>query len=145
MIQIWNIARKEIHNIFRGHQQGVYSLASSRDGRFLVSGSGDSTTRIWDMETGSYREFAIENPDINNGVTSVAISPDGGILVAASLDSNIRVWNIETGTLLMTLRGHMDSVYSVCFTPDGNGLVSASLDKKLKYWDIEPLAETRNR
>ena len=47
--QIWDISKKRICNVFDGHQQEIYSLDFSRDGRLIVSGSGDRTARIWDM------------------------------------------------------------------------------------------------
>ena len=47
--QIWEIAKKRILRVFDGHQQEIYSLDFSLDGRLIVSGSGDKTARIWDM------------------------------------------------------------------------------------------------
>merc|ERR1712166_840676 len=35
-----------------GHENGVRSVDYSSDGRFVVSGSGDKTVRIWDVDTG---------------------------------------------------------------------------------------------
>ena len=141
--QIWDIAKKRIRHIFDGHQQEIYSLDFSRDGRLIVSGSGDKTTRIWDMYDKSCKVLTISDADsLNNdaGVTSVTISPDATLVAAGSLDSIVRIWDVASGTLLERLRGHRDSVYSVAFTPDGKGLVSGSLDKSLKYWDVSVLA-----
>jgi general transcriptional corepressor TUP1 len=140
--KIWDIAKKRIQHIFDGHQQEIYSLDFSSDGRLIVSGSGDKTARIWDMQTSDVTVLNILDPDALNsdaGVTSVAISPNGLFVAAGSLDTIVRIWDVKSGTLVDRLRGHRDSVYSVAFTPDGRGLVSGSLDKTLKYWDVSGL------
>ena len=141
--QIWDIGKKRIRNVFDGHQQEIYSLDFSLDGRLIVSGSGDKTARIWDMDLGTSKVLTINDPDsMNNdaGVTSVAISPNGQLVAAGSLDTVVRIWDVATAQLVERLRGHRDSVYSVAFTPDGKGLVSGSLDKTLKYWDVSGLS-----
>ncbi|OBZ67307.1 Transcriptional repressor rco-1 [Grifola frondosa] len=140
-IRIWDIAKKRIRNVFEGHQQEIYSLDFSRDGRLIVSGSGDRTARIWDMADGSTSKIlTINEPDsVDAGVTSVCISPDGRLVAAGSLDTIVRIWDVQSGQLVERLKGHRDSVYSVAFTPDGKGLVSGSLDKTLKYWDVRPI------
>ena len=128
--------------MFDGHQQEIYSLAFSKDGRLIVSGSGDRTARVWEMSDGSCTVLTINDSDSLNadaGVTSVAISPNGRLVAAGSLDTVVRIWNVATGQLIQKLRGHQDSVYSVVFTPDGRSLVSGSLDKTLKCWDVSGL------
>ncbi|CAO3614617.1 unnamed protein product [Cunninghamella blakesleeana] len=135
-IRIWDITKKRIRNILKGHEQDIYSLEFSRDGRILVSGSGDRTARIWDWNDGycihtlHIKELDQKDP----GVTSVAISPDGRLVAAGSLDKVVRVWDVQTGKPLERLEGHKDSVYSVAFMPDGKTLVSGSLDKTLRLW-----------
>jgi WD40 repeat protein len=59
--------------------QEIYSLDFSRDGRYLVSGSGDKSARIWDIEKGQlvfdlHIEDFIHNEHgpIDAGITSVA-------------------------------------------------------------------------
>ena len=151
LIQIWDIAKKRIRHLFEGHEQEIYSLDFSSSGHLIVSGSGDKTARIWDMETGNSTVLSVadaaQGADGDTtmgetgvggdaGVTSVAISPDGRLVAAGSLDTVVRLWDVQTRTLLERLKGHRDSVYSVAFTPDGRGLVSGSLDKTLKYWEL---------
>jgi general transcriptional corepressor TUP1 len=147
--QIWDIARKRIRQVFDGHQQEIYSLDFSQDGRLIVSGSGDRTTRIWDMaDTTNCKVFTITDVIDHNtdaGVTSVAISPSTALVAAGSLDNIIRIWDVQTRQLLERLRGHTNSVYSVAFTPDGKGLVTGSLDKTLKLWDVSHLNSPEGR
>ncbi|KAJ7230707.1 chromatin associated protein [Mycena pura] len=144
-LQIWDIAKRSIRMVFDGHQQEIYSLDFSFDGRLIVSGSGDRTVRIWDMDDRSMRVLSA-SPDsdpsstsptsLDAGVTSVAISPDGALVAAGCVDHVVRIWSVATGVLFEQLRGHTDSVYSVAFTRDGNGIVSGSLDNTLKHWDL---------
>lgn len=43
----------------RGHVQAVYQVAWSGDSRLLVSGSADSTLKLWDVRT---RKLAVDLP-----------------------------------------------------------------------------------
>lgn len=117
----------------------------------LVSGSGDKTARIWDMNLGSClfhlmieESGGSETSPVDAGVTSVCVSPDGSLLAAGSLDTVVRLWDTSNGQLLDKLKGHSDSVYSVAFSPDGKFLVSGSLDKALKLWDLATLNREGN-
>lgn len=145
-VQIWDVSKRRIRHVFQGHKSEIYSLAFSPDGRMLVSGSGDKSARVWDMDSGHCVYHLLieevtqtESGPMDAGVTSVAVSPDGSILAAGSLDTVVRLWDMRTGHLLDMLRGHKDSVYSVAFAPDGTFLVSGSLDKTLKMWDLTSL------
>ena len=47
---LWSIAERKETARFVGHQDNVYSIAFSRDGSFLVTGSLDKTVRIWKLK-----------------------------------------------------------------------------------------------
>jgi WD40 repeat protein len=65
----------------QGHGNWVVALEFSRDGRQLISGSGDSTARIWDVSTG--RETGrIRFPGPSTYVEGVGLTPDGGTAFA---------------------------------------------------------------
>lgn len=121
-----------------GHNQDIYSLDFGRDGRVVVSGSGDRTVRIWSIEESRcIHTLPITDPEQKDpGVTSVAVSPDGRLVAAGSLDKMVRVWDVQTGQPLERLEGHKDSVYSVAFMSNGRTLVSGSLDKTIKLWQL---------
>jgi general transcriptional corepressor TUP1 len=110
----------------------IYSLDFDR---YIVSGSGDNTVRLWDILDGKH----IYSLSTSDDVTCVAISPDGCYAAASSLNKNVYVWGIATGYMGESLGnpdGHKDSVYSVAFAPNGRDLVSGSLDKTVKLWGL---------
>ena len=122
----------KIHSL--GHTNYVYSVAFSPDGYRAISGSRDSTLRLWDVETGNSLRVFEGHTDL---VNSVAFSPDGSHAISASDDNTLRLWDVETGNSLRVFEGHTDGVYSVAFSPDGLRAISASVDKTLRLWDVE--------
>ncbi|KAG8861292.1 hypothetical protein FRB91_009203 [Serendipita sp. 411] len=121
---------------WQGHMGSVCSIAFSSDGRRIVSGSFDTTIRLWDTETGQPLGEPLRGH--TGGVLSVSFSPDGRRIVSSSANKTIRLWDGETGQPLgEPLRGHTDYVLSVSFSPDGRRIVSSSNDKTIWLWDDE--------
>lgn len=116
-----------------GHSSAVDSVGISSDGQTLVSGSSDSTIKVWDLKTGQLRT-TLTDPSypVNN---FVAINPDGQTLISGSLD--LKIWDLKSGALKTTLSGHTDWVNSIAISADGQTLVSGSSDGTIKVWDLK--------
>ena len=112
---VWKIAiglRKEwdaCEQVLLGHSDDVNSIAFFPDGRHVVSGSEDSTIRIWNVATG---ESEAELKGHSGGVRTVAISPDGSCVVSGSVDYTLRIWNMVTYESEVELKGHSEVVNS---------------------------------
>ncbi len=115
-----------------GHTKEVSSVAYSPDGLRMVTGSYDSTAKVWDAATGQ-ELFALTGH--KGFVMSVAFSPDGQRIVTGGgpwgvgkLPGEAKVWDAQTGQLLLELKGHNYSVWSVAFSPDGQRIVTGATD-----------------
>ena len=120
----------------RGHTSWVTSVSFSPDGKRLVSGSWDSTVRIWDAESGE----AIGKPlrGHTSWVMSVSFSTDGKRLFSGSWDNTVRIWDAGSGEAIgEPLRGHTNWVLSVSFSPDRKSIASGSVDKTIRIWDAK--------
>ncbi len=49
-ILLWNVLTRSLDESLHGHTGTVAAIASSNDGKILISGSFDATVRIWDLE-----------------------------------------------------------------------------------------------
>lgn len=141
-MQIWRadvLGRKQAP--VSGHTTIVRSVSFSHDGKRIVSGSHDTTIRIWDAETGkSLKTF--EEMKHDSLVNTVAFSPDPGerYIVSGGKDSTIRIWDAKTGQLLHSLEGHTRSILCSAFTADGSVIATGSHDKTIRLWDVSTAA-----
>jgi len=116
----------------RGHALSVTSVAFSRDGSIVASGSHDSTVRTFDARTGQALCVMEEH---THGVLTVAFSPVALIIASGSRDTTVRLWNADSGALLKTLEEHTSYVNQVAFSRDGNILASCSHDQTVRTWN----------
>ena len=116
-----------------GHNDAVYCVAFSQDGRYLASGDAYKTIKIWSVW--NWQELATLNGH-EWSILSVAFSPDGKYLASASRDKTIKIWRVEDWQEQVTLRDHKDIVSSLAFSPNGKYLASASDDETVKIWQV---------
>ncbi|KAF5340655.1 hypothetical protein D9611_007289 [Ephemerocybe angulata] len=110
----------------------VMSVAFSRDGTKVVSGSHDNAARVWDASTGQVQKVLTGH---SANCTSVAISGDGSWIVSGSDDRTVRTWDITTGKQQQVLLGHTGAVKSVALSWDSSRICSGSDDMTLRVWD----------
>jgi hypothetical protein len=102
-VKVWELESGRLLRSLEGHTDGVWAVAVSPDGRFIVSGSEDRTVKVWELESGRLLRSLEGHTD---WVNAVAVSPDGRFIVSGSSDHTVKVWELESGRLLRSLEGH---------------------------------------
>ena len=75
-----------------GHTAPICSIAYTGNDQFIVSGSDDTTVRLWHAETGSPILAFLGH---KGSVRSIASTTDGCIIASCSDDQTIRIWNVN--------------------------------------------------
>ncbi len=72
------------------------------DGKHIVSGSLDTSIRVWDVDSGNCLHTLIGHQSLTSGMEL-----KNNILVSGNADSTVKVWDITTGQCLQTLQGDL--------------------------------------
>jgi WD40 repeat protein len=126
----------------------VNAKAFSPNSRFILTGGGDNTIKLWEAQSGrllrtfeGHREID-EHSREGRGVLAVTFSHDGLIAASGGSDGTVRLWDLANGVLLRTIEARQGPVSAVAFTSDNRGIVSASNTTEsedtrefLKLWD----------
>jgi WD40 repeat protein len=102
------------------------------DSRHVLSGSGDTTLRLWDTHTGeTVRVFQGHT----HWVACVALLDERHAL-SSSADDTLRLWDLKTGDCLRVFAEHSDDArYVLPLT--GGFFISAAFDKTLRLWHVD--------
>jgi WD40 repeat protein len=127
-------------SIENAHQNSVFSLQYSPDGKTLLSGGRDALLRAWDVENNFQQATSL--PAHLFTVNKIVFHPEGKIFATASRDKTIRIWESGTYELLKeinTLRNgcHTHSINSLYWSPYNDWLVSGSDDRTAIIWEIK--------
>jgi WD40 repeat protein len=108
--------------VLRGHSDVVTSVSWSPDGTQLVSGSRDSTARIWLVanENNTLTYSGHQAP-----VLSTAWSPGGRLVASGGEDKTVQVWDTR-GNIKHTF-GKLGVVSSVIWTGSGDRMFVGTL------------------
>ena len=159
------VAEQRADDGFPAHHNALFDLAWVAGERRLVTGSGDQTCKLFDVET----KLELSSYHAHRGsVKSVSVRPGAPHLFASGArDGDIHVWDVRAGTapVVTVLNAHYSpdaaggkrkrtagvsstqSVSAVAYLPDtGAGTLLASAgatDGTVKLWDLRTTAGGR--
>lgn len=138
-IKLWRSLNFRTPKILAGHGKVGGALTTclqfNKEGNQLISGGGDRTIRIWDVETG---DLLLTLTGHASMLSDLALNMSKQLLASAAYDKCIKLWHSQTGELLNTWVSeskHMN-VNTVCFNTDGSLLASGDGSSDLKIWDV---------
>jgi len=140
--KVWDmrLSNKHVAN-FIGHTSDINTVQWYPDGKAILTGSDDGSTRLFD--TRSYRQLnqyidsdnKSSHSDTLSGVTSVDISLSGKYIFAAYDNGNVYVWNTFSNTnKAIADINHQSRVSSLAVSYDGYGVATGCWDFNLRIF-----------
>ena len=129
-VYIWKVMSKDPMIAGPKHNNEVYDIEFSPDGKWLISGGADSTARAALTAVGR-QKYSIVHGD---WVEDVTFGPDNSWFVTVSDDNFVRVIDTETGQERMRM-AHANFVQKVRVSHDGQWIATTGYDQTVRIWD----------
>jgi hypothetical protein len=135
-------AHGKVVRTYQGHHTAVTSIDHHPYGGHVVSGSTDSSVRLWDLRRKNCRSTFKGHA---GALTCVRFSPDGSQVASGSDDGRIKIWDLTAGKLLQEFQHK--GVRSIEYHPNDFLMCSVGKDRCIKMWDVDrmELVETSTK
>lgn len=146
-LYVWEVTKNYglLKLIDKAHAFSIFTLAFSRDSKYLVSGSDgpsgeDHSVRIWNLETWKNDKTITDHTD---GITCVTFSPNNQFLATASYDKSLKVYSTN-GWKPVFSHSADEPVHGLAFSPDNRWLAvgltgDVSMFSVAEYFDLSEL------
>ncbi|MBF8276434.1 MAG: repeat, subgroup [Candidatus Brocadiaceae bacterium] len=134
------------------HTAKVWRIPVDAQQRFLVSGSEDKTSRVYDIKTGRLLQILrIPMEGIHVGkIYAVAISPDGSTVAIGgytgkeSGEHSIYLLERNTGKMIRRIGGLRNTIFHLTYSPDGRYLAATMGENGIRAYETKCSASDGN-
>lgn len=94
---LWEIQKRGQRSGSLGHRSAVNDVILTQDGKYVITASKDTTTRIWDVQNKTCLHVLKGHED---SVVGLKFEPHRGTLLTYALDHSLIAWDFLTGDKL---------------------------------------------
>ena len=123
LVRVYSIAEGKVVASWRAHEDTIFDMDLSRDGRQLVTAGGDKLIKVWNLS--SKKELArLEGHTAQ--VLAVAFNTNATQVASGGADQQLKVWDIESRHLTSKLGKHSAAITAVAWPGDGEVIFAAT-------------------
>jgi WD40 repeat protein len=128
LLHIWSTG-DWTERTFAGHSKDIPTVAVSRDGELIATGSVDQTVRLWRVSDGKQLALWFGH---QSGVQSVAFSRDGNWVISAADDGTVRVWDVLAAQRQAVAMS--TNAYVIAWAPGGDSFATGADDGVIRVY-----------
>ncbi|ALC46629.1 CG8064 [Drosophila busckii] len=143
---IMDVGAADIVESIPAHESELWSISLLPDQKGCVTGSGDTTVKIWSFELIDAGEGAAQTKvlsllhkntlKLEETVLCVVVSPDMKYLAVGLLDATVKVFFLDTFKFYLSLYGHKLPVLCMDISYDSTLIATGSADRNIKIWGL---------
>ena len=138
-VSVWNVSSSsDVVSTCTDHDNAVYAVAVTPDGKRILSGGADKTVGVWYWTVDATLKMF---PELHTDwVEALVALPDNQHALSASKDTTVKLFKIDDGAALHNFTHHKRPVVCLALLPDGLRFVSGSDDKtaRIAYHGLAP-------
>ncbi|KAI7728355.1 hypothetical protein M8C21_027143 [Ambrosia artemisiifolia] len=123
--------------ILQEHQDEVWYLQFSQNGKYLASSSSDNSAIIWEVNLDGKVSLKHRLTGHQKPVSSISWSPDDSQILTCGVEEVVRRWDVSSGECLHVYEKGLLGLISCTWSPDGKCVFSGSTDKSIVIWDLD--------
>lgn len=116
-----------------GHEDTIYAVDYTPDGKLLLTGSFDQTVKVWNRETKAAIRTITDHKEL---VLTVEVSPDGRRFASSGLDRSIKLYDVPQLDPIYELKDQPQEGKTLALSYDGEWLVSGDKDR-VRLWQTK--------
>ncbi|KAM5587870.1 eukaryotic translation initiation factor 3 subunit I [Rosa sericea] len=141
---VWFADNGERLGTYVGHNGAVWCCDVSRDSSRLITGSGDSTAKLWNVRTGKQLfSFDFKCParsvefSVGDRLAVITTDPFMGVPSAIHVKRIAKDHADQSGESVLTLNGHQGKINRAVWGPLNKTIISVGEDFVIRIWDSE--------
>lgn len=151
-VRLWSLeGGEESKESTVSHAEEILCLALTSDSRYLITGSKDSSLKMWEgVEKGgklvqimaghSDHVTAVVSAQLNNlpAASPLAANTKQLVIVSGSRDGQLIIWDAQHGSEIHSdgMKRHNGAISCLKVSADGSVLVSGSVDGTVRVWNL---------
>ena len=135
-IRIYNYHTGKLLQILKSHTNVVLDLSFSKDNRYLISGSGDMTAKIWDVRDNFRLKDTIKFHKRQVYAVKIIKQNNRYFAITAGLDNQIAIYDMQNKQILNSHRlGYKLAFLSINYIK--NHIAVCGFGKEIKIYDYD--------
>lgn len=123
--------------ILQEHEDEVWFLQFSHNGKYLVSSSKDRSAIIWEVEVNGGASLKHRLSGHQKPISYASWSPNDHQLLTCGVEEVVRRWDVSSGECLHVYEKAGLGLVSCGWYPDGKWVFCGVTDKSIGMWDLD--------